>query len=85
MAVKNKKQTIKKFTGKVVSDKMENTVVVEVSRRLPHPKYRKVVASNSRLYADNQLKAKEGDTVEIKEIRPISKLKRFTVLKIINK
>ena len=85
MAVKNKKQTVKKFTGQVVSDKMNKTVVVEITRRLPHPKYRKVVVSKSRLYADNQLKAKTGDTVIIKETRPISKLKRFTVLEIVSK
>jgi len=81
----NKKVGAKKFIGKVVSDKMTGTVVVEIAHRLPHPKYRKVVASKSRMYADNKVKAKTGDTVEIKETRPISKLKRFTVLKVINK
>ncbi len=85
MAVKSKKKLIKKFTGKVVSDKMDKTVVVEITRRLPHPKYRKVVVSKSKLYADNQLKAKIGDVVEIKETKPISKLKRFAVIKIVSK
>jgi len=85
MAVKSKKKLIKKFIGKVVSDKMDKTVVVEITRRQPHPKYRKVVVSKNKFYADNQLKAKMGDVVEITETRPISKLKRFTVLKIVNK
>ena len=72
-------------TGKVISDGMDKTVVVEITRRLPHPKYRKVVVSKSKLYADNQLKAKMGDVVEIKETKPISKLKRFAVIKIVSK
>jgi small subunit ribosomal protein S17 len=81
----NKKNSGKKFVGKVISDKMAKTVVVEISNRLPHPKYRKVVSSKSKMYADNKVKAKTGDIVEIQETRPISKLKRFTVIKVISK
>lgn len=80
---KNNRNRSKKFIGQVVSDKMKETVVVEVSRRLPHSKYRKVIASKSKMYADNKVKAKIGDKVEIQEIRPKSKLKRFKVLQII--
>ena len=75
----------KKFIGKVVSDKMQKTVVVEVKHRKPHPLYGKVLEKSSRLYAhDPEEKAKIGDKVEIEETRPLSKLKRFKLINIIN-
>jgi small subunit ribosomal protein S17 len=73
----------RQFVGKVVSDKMEKTVVVEVIRKHPHPLYKKVVAVRRRFYADNRLGAVRGDVVEIKETRPLSKLKRFRVISIL--
>ena len=78
-------QTGKTFTGKVISDKMQGSIVVEVESTNRHPVYQKVFSKQTRLYADNNLKAKIGDVVKIKETRPISKLKRFTTLEIINK
>lgn len=72
----------KTFKGKVVSDKMQKTVVVEVKKRKSHPKYKKVVEKITKLYAHDELGAKEGDLVEIIETRPLSKLKRFRVIKI---
>ncbi len=70
------------FTGKVVSDKMQKTVVVEIKQRKPHPQYKKVVEKRTKIYADDQIGAKEGDIVVVKETRPLSKLKRFRVIKI---
>ncbi len=70
------------FKGEVVSDKMQKTVVVAVKKRKPHPKYKKVVEKITKLYADDELGAKEGDIVEIVETKPLSKLKRFRVIKI---
>lgn len=87
--MKNKKKSEtpkrKRFIGRVVSDKMEKTVVVEVIRRKPHPLYKKVVAKRKKFYADDQIGAKEGDWVEIEETRPLSRLKRFKVISIIQK
>ncbi len=75
----------KKFTGQVVSDKMDKTVVVEVKHLKPHPLYGKVLEKRTRLYAhDEDEKAKVGDKVEIEETRPLSKLKRFKLVQIIN-
>ena len=82
---KKKSKGGKVFVGRVVSDKMEKTVVVEVIRRKPHPLYGKVVARRKKFYADNRIGAKEGDVVRIKETRPLSKLKRFVVLEVVEK
>lgn len=76
------KETGKIFTGVVVSDKMTNTIVVSLSYTSRHPLYKKIVKKNKKIYADNNLNAKTGDTVIVRETRPLSKLKRFTTLKI---
>lgn len=78
-----KKKIIK---GKVVSDKMEKTVVVEIERLVRHPFYEKVIRKTTRFFADNpENKAKAGDVVEIVEDRPLSRLKRWRLLKILQK
>lgn len=74
--------TGKTFTGIVVSDKMTNTIVVSLSYTYRHPKYNKIVKQNKKLYSENNLGAKTGDTVLIRETRPLSKLKRFTTVEI---
>jgi small subunit ribosomal protein S17 len=74
--------TGKVFTGVVVSDKMTNTIVVSLSYTSRHPLYKKIVKKNKKIYADNNLNAKMGDTVRVRETRPLSKLKRFTTLEI---
>ena len=76
----------KTFQGRVVSDKMDKTVTVLVERRFKHPLYGKVVTTTKRYAAhdeDNQYG--EGDTVEIISSRPISKRKRFTVSRLVEK
>ena len=66
--------------GLVVSDRMQKTIVVEVTRRVPHPKYKRVVTRTKKFYAhDEQQSAKVGDTVRIVECRPMSRLKRWTL------
>lgn len=68
-------------TGIVLSSKMQNTIVVRVDFKKPHPKYKKLVRVSKKFYADNpENKFKEGDTVTIYETRPLSKLKRWTVV-----
>lgn len=66
--------------GTVVSTKMIKTIVVEVSRRVPHPVYKRIVTRRKKFYAhDEESSAKLGDTVRIVEHRPLSKLKRWAL------
>src|SRR6187402_2008059 len=70
--------------GVVVSDKMSKTIVVEVERRVPHPQFKKIVRKTTKFYAhDEEGKAKVGDKVLIQESRPLSKLKRWTLLEVL--
>jgi len=86
MATKNKKEIIKSegktLKGVVVSDKMDKTVVVSVSRFVKHPKYGKYYNVTKKYKAhDEGNVCKIGDEVEIAETRPISKDKKFKVVK----
>jgi small subunit ribosomal protein S17 len=64
--------------GEVVSTKMQKTIVVEVSRRVPHPLYKRIVTKRKKFYAhDEKGEAKMGDWVRIVECRPLSRLKRW--------
>ena len=70
--------------GQVVSTKMQKTIVVEVSRRVAHPLYRRIVKKRKKFYAhDEQGLAKVGDLVKIIEHRPLSKLKRWALAEIV--
>lgn len=72
--------------GVVVSDKMQKSVIVECDRRMPHPEYKKVVTRTLRVMAhDEEDSAHVGDKVEIMETRPLSKRKRWRVVKILEK
>ncbi len=76
----------KERTGKVISNKMAKTIVVEVERRYPHAKYKKVVTAHARFYAhDEKGEAKVGDLVLIHETRPLSKLKRWRLSQILER
>jgi small subunit ribosomal protein S17 len=67
--------------GVVVSNKMNKTIVVRVSRSVAHKKYGKVVSRSSKCYAHNEIDGvNEGDEVMIMETRPLSKTKRWRVL-----
>lgn len=71
----------KVLAGVVVSDKMKDTIVVEVNRFVQHPKYRKFIKRVKRYHAHDAGNTKKiGDKVEIAECRPISKLKHFKVV-----
>src|SRR5512140_1570358 len=72
--------------GIVVSNKMEKTVVVEVSRTVRHERYGRYQKKSARLLADDRvLKAQPGDTVQIEETRPLSARKRWRVTAIVTK
>ena len=72
--------------GTVVSDKMEKSVVVNVSRQFMHPKYGRIMRTSSKFTAhDEKNECKSGDVVEIAETRPLSKTKRWRVVQIVEK
>ncbi len=74
----------KQKTGRVVSNKMDKTVVVAVDYLRPHPIYRKTVRKTNKFYAhDEDNRCQIGDTVRIEETRPLSKLKRWRVVEIV--
>jgi small subunit ribosomal protein S17 len=76
----------KQRVGEVVSNKMTKTIVVRVERRFPHPQFKKIVTSYKKFYAhDENSQAKVGDTVCIEESRPLSKLKRWTLVKVVER
>ncbi len=72
--------------GKVVSDKMDKTIVVEVTTRKKHPLYSKQIKYSKKFKAhDEHNEAGIGDTVVIMETRPLSKDKRFRLVKVVEK
>ncbi len=72
--------------GEVVSTKMQKTIVVEVSRRVPHPVYKKIIGKRKKFYAhDEQGTARVGDIVRIIESRPLSRLKRWTLGEVVRR
>jgi small subunit ribosomal protein S17 len=72
--------------GIVVSDKMNSTLVVAVQERVSHPKYGKTVQRTKKLYAhDEKNDAKIGDRVRVEETRPLSKLKRWRLVEILER
>src|SRR5690242_11216039 len=79
-ALKNEK------VGQVVSTKMQKTIVVEVSRRVPHPLYKRIIGKRKKFYVhDEEGRANKGDVVRIIECRPLSKLKRWRLADIIRR
>src|SRR5436190_8663186 len=76
----------KERLGEVISNKMTKTIVVRVERRFPHPTYKKVVTGYKKLYAhDEKSEAKVGDRVKIEETRPLSRLKRWRLVAVVNR
>lgn len=72
--------------GMVVSNKMDMTIVVQVDRKVRHPIYEKFVPQRTKLYAhDANSEANVGDIVEITQTRPMSKLKRWRLVRIVQK
>jgi len=72
--------------GEVVSTKMTKTIVVQVTRKVPHPLYKRIVTKRNKFYAhDEQETAKVGDVVRIVESRPLSKLKRWTLGEVVRR
>jgi small subunit ribosomal protein S17 len=87
MAEQEAKQGFKnEKVGEVVSTKMAKTIVVEVSRRVPHPLYKRIIGKRKKFYAhDEEASAKMGDIVRIVECRPLSKLKRWRLAEVVRR
>ncbi|MCX6896084.1 MAG: 30S ribosomal protein S17 [Verrucomicrobia bacterium] len=76
----------KERVGEVISNKMAKTIVVRVERRFPHPQFKKVITAFSKFYAhDEKSEAKVGDRVRIQESRPLSKLKRWRLVEVVER
>ncbi len=83
MAERNRRKV---RVGRVVSSKMDKTIVVEVVRTQKHPIYERVIRTTSKLYAhDDKNEASPGDTVSVMECRPLSKTKRWRLVEIVEK
>ena len=81
-----KRGTRKERIGRVVSDKMQKTVVVALERRVAHPVYGKMVTRTEKVKAhDEENTAKTGDLVRIAETRPLSKDKRWRLVEIVER
>jgi len=73
-------------TGEVISSAMDKTIVVRTVTRVPHPRFGKIVKQMKKFYAhDEENKAKTGDTVRIMETRPLSKLKGWRLVQVLQK
>lgn len=84
MTAEQKRKTIK--VGRVVSDKMDKTVVVAVDYLKPHPLYRKIIRRTKKFHAhDEENACKVGDVVRIEETRPLSRTKRWRVVEIVQR
>ncbi|MBA7699758.1 30S ribosomal protein S17 [subsurface metagenome] len=76
----------KTFTGRVVSNKMMKTAVVEITRRKLHPLYKKYITRTKKIKIhDEQNECSVGDKIRVIETRPLSKEKRFRLLEIVEK
>ncbi|MEJ2238173.1 MAG: 30S ribosomal protein S17 [Gemmatimonadales bacterium] len=72
-------------TGVVIGDKMDKTVVVQLTRQFSHTLYGKQIKRTKRVKAHDEHDAKRGDTVRIMEVRPLSKTKRWRVVEIVTR
>ena len=85
-ATPSQRANCKTRTGEVISSGMNKTIVVQSVTRVPHAKFGKIVKQMKKFYAhDEENKAKPGDTVRIMETRPMSKLKRWRLVEVVQK
>ena len=79
-------QTIRTVQGRVVSNKMDKTITVAVERKVKHPIYGKFIKRTTKLHAhDETNQCNEGDVVTVRECRPISKSKTWTLVDVVTK
>jgi small subunit ribosomal protein S17 len=81
-----KRKPRKTLVGRVVSDRMNKTVAITIERMLQHSKYKKIVKKTSKIYAhDEENQCRTGDMVRVVSTRPLSKLKRWRVVEVIER
>ena len=86
MSEQNERNLRKTRVGKVVSNKMDKTIVVAIEDNVKHPKYGKIIKRTLKVYAqDDNNSCDVGDKVRVMETRPLSKLKRWRLVEIIEK
>ena len=86
MAEQTKKPLKNEKVGQVVSTKAAKTIIVEVSRRVPHPLYKRIVKKRKRFHAhDEEGRAKMGDIVRIMECRPLSRTKHWRLTEVVRR
>ncbi|SIO17025.1 30S ribosomal protein S17 [Salinivibrio sp. ES.052] len=79
-------ENIRTQQGRVVSDKGDKTIVVAIERFVKHPIYGKYIKRTSKLHVhDESNECNQGDTVEVRECRPISKKKSWTLVRVVEK
>ena len=78
-------KTARTLTGRVISNKMNQTVTVLIERQVQHPLLGKIVRRSTKLHAQDELGANEGDLVRIAECRPLSKTKHHRVVEIVTR
>ncbi|WP_018693993.1 30S ribosomal protein S17 [Algicola sagamiensis] len=77
-------ETIRTLQGRVVSDKMDKSITVAIERKVKHPIYGKFIKRTTKLHAhDENNECKIGDLVAIRECRPLSKTKNWTLVEIV--
>lgn len=82
----NEDKSQRTIVGKVISDKMNKTIVVQIERKVKHPLYGKYIRRFSKMYAhDEDNKCRIGDLVLIQQSRPLSKTKRWILLEILKR
>ncbi|MBT5292338.1 MAG: 30S ribosomal protein S17 [Pseudomonadales bacterium] len=82
----DQENSVRKITGRVVSDKMDKTITVMVERRVKHALYGKYITRSTKLHAhDEKNECNEGDLVAISESRPLSKTKTWMLQEIVEK
>ena len=84
--MENKRNLRKTRVGKVISDKMDKTIVVAIADNVKHPVYNKIVKRTTKIHVhDENNECRVGDKVEVMETRPLSKTKRWRLVQIIEK
>lgn len=79
-------KTVRTLTGLVVSDKMEKSAVVKVERKVRHPLYGKYIRRSTKLHIhDENNECRAGDTVSIKQCRPLSRKKSWTLVEVVDR
>jgi small subunit ribosomal protein S17 len=86
MTTATETKTLRTLTGRVVSNKMNNTIAVEISRLVKHPRYGKYIRRTTKLLAhDETNESRQGDTVTIAECRPLSRNKSWRLVAVVER